>query len=391
MRILFIAPYTPLLTKPRPYNFIMHLAKQHEVVLLCFGDIPLSVLEQRPDYQKLKSHCKHIAHIPLTKAKIAMNLAYGLFFSPEPLRVNYYGPDFAQDTIREIINQYHIEAIHIDRSRFAGLASGIDLPKVLDLTDSLTWYIEQCLSHAPLYLKPMYQLELTRMRRFERSVGLSFDQCLITSAYDKARFKDTGFYERINVVPNAVDQAFFANEITEPETDNTLLFFGNLSYRPNVDGVTHFCSHIFPQIQRQNERVSLHIIGNQPARVVQRLQRKPGIKITGWVPSLIDYIASVTAVISPMRIGVGFPNKVAESLALGKAVICTDIGCRGLPGSEQVLRVAHNDKEFAEVTVDLLRKPDIRKQLEKRALTYARESINPDSALEALDSVYAKL
>ena len=32
MRILFIAPYTPLLTKPRPYNFIMHLAKQHEAI-----------------------------------------------------------------------------------------------------------------------------------------------------------------------------------------------------------------------------------------------------------------------------------------------------------------------------------------------------------------------
>ena len=229
----------------------------------------------------------------------------------------------------------------------------------------------------------MYQVELSRMRRFERSVGLAFDQCLITSAYDKARFKDTGFYDRINVVPNAVDQAFFANEITEPDTDHTLLFFGNLSYRPNVDGVTHFCTHIFPEIQRQNEQGFIaYYWQSTGAESFNACKENPGIKITGWVPSLIDYIASVTAVISPLRIGVGFPNKVAESLALGKAVVSTDIGCRGLPGSEQVLRVAHNDKEFAQATVDLLRKPDIRKQFEKRALTYARESINPDSALK---------
>ncbi|TFG72222.1 MAG: glycosyltransferase, partial [Anaerolineales bacterium] len=177
----------------------------------------------------------------------------------------------------------------------------------------------------------------------------------------------------------------------EPDTENTLLFFGNLSYRPNVDGVKHFCSHTYPEIQKQINQVSLHIIGNQPARVVQHLKRKPGVKITGWVPSLIEYIASVTAVVSPMRIGVGFPNKVAESLALGKAVVCTDIGCRGLPGSDQVLLVAHNDKEFIQATVELLRDPDLRKQMEKRAWTYARESINPNTALAALDSVYAKL
>lgn len=391
MRILFIAPYTPLLTKPRPYNFLIHLAQRHEVYLLCVGDFSLENLEKRPDFQKLKSHCQHIEHIPLAKVKIAYNLAKGLIFSTEPLRVNYYGPNYARDRIQDLIRQYKIESIHVDRSRFAGLVAGIDLPKVLDLTDSLTWYIEQCLDKAPLYLKPLYAIELSRIRNFEKSVGLTFNQCLITSPYDKARFKDTGYYERINVVPNAVDQAFFAKDISEPDTNQTLLFFGNLSYRPNVDGVKHFCSHIYPEIQKQINHVALHIIGNQPARVIQRLKRNPGVQITGWVPSLIEYIASVTAVISPMRIGVGFPNKVAESLALGKAVVSTDIGCRGLPGSDQALLVAHNDEEFVQETVRLLRDGGLRKQLEKRAWTFARESINPNDALAALDNVYAKL
>jgi len=390
MRILFIAPYTPLLTKPRPYNFLLHLAQHHEVYLLSFGDFPLDKLERRQDYQNLKSHCQIIDHIPLAKSKIALNLAKGLF-SSKPLRVAYYGHKFARERIRNLVRTYNIDAIHVDRSRFAGLASNIDLPKVLDLTDSITWYLEQCLSTAPLYLKPIYKLELSQMRRYEKSVGVAYDQCLITSMHDKARFKDTGFYDRINIVPNAVDQVFFANDIPQPDTDYTLLFFGNLSYNPNVDGIKHFCSKIFPEIQKQINHVQLQIVGNKPARVIQRLTNNPGIHVTGWVPSLVDYIASVSVVISPLRIGVGFPNKVAESLAIGKAVVSTDMGCRGLPGSDEALLVAHNDEEFAEATIRLLRDIDYRKQLEKRAWTYARKSINPNDALASLDSVYAKL
>ena len=54
MRILVIVPYTPLLTKPRPYNFILHLAKKHEVYLISFEDIVDEKLKKYPDYEILK-------------------------------------------------------------------------------------------------------------------------------------------------------------------------------------------------------------------------------------------------------------------------------------------------------------------------------------------------
>ena len=266
MRLLVIAPYTPLLTKPRPYNFILHLAKQHEVYLVCLDDIAHEKLVKHPDYEELVAHCQHIERIPLSKVKILFNLAKGLVFSPMPLRVCYYGYQFARERILSIVCEYKIDAIHVDRSRFAGLVDGINLPKVLDLTDSISWYLEQCFTKAPLHFKPLYKLELARMRQYEKTVGLPFDQCLITSDLDKARFMETGYYDRINVVPNAVNEVFFANDIPQPEINHTILFFGNLSYHPNVDGIKHFCTNVFPIIQKEIGDSNLHILGNKPAR-----------------------------------------------------------------------------------------------------------------------------
>ena len=34
MRLLFVTPYVPLATKPRPFHFIQHLAKSHEIHLV---------------------------------------------------------------------------------------------------------------------------------------------------------------------------------------------------------------------------------------------------------------------------------------------------------------------------------------------------------------------
>lgn len=391
MRILVIAPYTPLLTKPRPYNFILHMAKKHDIVLVCLEDLSQEQLAHHPDYDELISHCLHIERVPLQRARILVNLGKGLLFSRLPLRVNYYGSDFARDIIHDIISKYKIDALYIDRSRFARLVDDIDLPKVLDLTDSISWYLEQCYNMAPFHFKPLYKLEMERMRRYEKTVGLPFNQCLITSTLDKEQFVTTDFYNRINVVPNAVNPCFFTEEIPQYESRNELLFFGNLSYHPNVDGIIHFCRNVFPRIQAEINDVKLHILGNKPAREVQYLEENSSIRVTGWVPSLVEYISSVSVVISPLRIGVGFPNKVAESLAIGKAVVSTYTGCQGLPGAEYALSVAHNDEEFINSTIELLHNTQHRKQLEKQAWAYAREFIHPNDSLTKLDAVYAKL
>jgi glycosyltransferase involved in cell wall biosynthesis len=391
MRILVLTPYIPLLTKPRPYNFILHLAKQHDIYLLSFEDIPHKQLEQHPDYEVLTSQCRYIETVPLSRMHILFNLVQGLFFSSLPLRVNYYGLNFARDYIRMFVQQHRIDVIHIDRSRFAGLVQGIDKPKVLDLTDSISWYLEQCRDLAPFYFKPLYKLELKRMRQYEKTVGSPFDQCLITSPLDRERFRDTPYYDHINVVPNAVNAAFFSQNNLPSANNHTMLFFGNLSYHPNVDGIRHFATHVFPAIQEKIDDVKLHILGNKPAREVQYLEQNPAITVTGWVPSLVEYIASVSVVISPLRIGVGFPNKIAESLAMGKAVVSTETGCQGLAGSEQVLAIARDDAEFATHVIQVLQDSEFRKQLEKRAWQYARESLNPMDAFHRLDDVYAKL
>jgi glycosyltransferase involved in cell wall biosynthesis len=389
MRILFIAPYTPLLTKPRPFNFILHLSQRHEIYLLCFEDLPQEVLMERPDYQHLRASCRYIEHVPLSRARQLFNCASSIP-TGQPLRVAYYRSKYMRERILALIERHNIDVVHVDRSRLSGLVRDIPLPKVLDITDSISWYLAQCIQYVPLYLKPVYLFEFLKMRRYELTVGCQYDQCLITSPLDLTRFQGASFYNRINIVPNTVNQTFFSGR-SNVDPENTLLFYGNMFYYPNVDAMLYFCRDIYPLICREIGSIHLHIVGNRPSRLIRRLQRDPRITVTGYVSSILDYLSRTGVVISPMRIAVGSSFKIAEALAMGKAIVSTVQGCRGLPGSEEALLSVNDPREFAEGVINLIGNSDRRRQLERSAQRYAQARLHPAKTLTLLDDVYAKL
>lgn len=393
MRILFIAPYTPLLTKPRPYQFILHLARQHEVYLLCVEDMPQGTPANRSDYQYLRARCRYIEHVPLSLARKVYNCALSLFTS-QPMRVAYYPLEYMRQRLERLVNQYSIDVVYVDRSRLAHVARHIELPKVLDLTDSISWHLLQCLRYAPPYFKPIYLFEFLKVRRYELTVGHEYDECLITSGKDLEFFRDTSFYDRISVVPNIIGQAFWDHSpasASDANPPSSIAFCGNMYYYPNVDGLLHFYKETYPLIRRALGDVRLDIVGNRPSSAIRRLGKDPSVRVTGYVSDMADYMSSASIVISPVRIAGGFPNTVAEGLAVGKAVVSTSQGCRGLPGPKDALVIADSPGEFAERVITLIQDQEQRHHLERMAQRYARTHLCPSKVKPLLDDIFAKL
>ena len=123
-RILFISPYTPLATKSRPYNFILHLAKKNEVYLIFIEDLPLQKLTDRYDYRKLYEKCHYIEHVSYP---IFLKLINCILSIPTllPLRVAYCHSNILRKKILKLIKKYDIDVIHVDRSRIANLVKEI--------------------------------------------------------------------------------------------------------------------------------------------------------------------------------------------------------------------------------------------------------------------------
>jgi len=75
------------------------------------------------------------------------------------------------------------------------------------------------------------------------------DGVYLCSALDERRLLDEVPGARTTVIPNAADVEYYQPRSTDPPPDGrTVVYFGLLSYVPNVDGVIHFIRDIWPRI-----------------------------------------------------------------------------------------------------------------------------------------------
>jgi glycosyltransferase involved in cell wall biosynthesis len=106
-----------------------------------------------------------------------------------------------------------------------------------------------------------------------------------------------------------------------------LLFVGNVSYRPNQQGLEWFIEQVLPRLREAGTKVELEIVG-APAR---SLPEAPEIRGHGVVTDLKPFYERAHAAIVPVLYGSGTRLKVVEAMAYGRPVVATSIGAEGLP------------------------------------------------------------
>src|SRR5262249_46934575 len=184
MRLLFVAPYIPLATKPRPYRFLQHLACLHEVHLVAFEVSPDAQYAERGDFQELRRLCASVTLLPLPRWLRYRNVL-GSIPSTTPARVAYYGISKAAEDIGRIADRLRIDAIHVDRLRLAGVCATLPHPKVIDATDCISDYLTQCVRHVAPPLKAAYAFEAAKTVRYERVAAARYDRCLVTTERER--------------------------------------------------------------------------------------------------------------------------------------------------------------------------------------------------------------
>ena len=111
---------------------------------------------------------------------------------------------------------------------------------------------------------------------------------------------------------------------------NDLLFLGNLSYRPNIDGLHWFVSDVWPDLRLRFPDVRLIVAGSNPGNAVKQLCRGTGIELVADPDHVGPLYQRATATVVPLRFGSGSRIKILEAGQYGLAVITTDKGAEGL-------------------------------------------------------------
>jgi glycosyltransferase involved in cell wall biosynthesis len=233
-----------------------------------------------------------------------------------------------------------------------------------------------------------HRYRMARLAAVEDRAVRVADLTVCVSAGDQRHFEQAGA-KRLLLVPNGVDERLFEGGRREQTRD--VLFFGQLAYRPNAEGIIRFIEAGWPRVRAHAPGTVLRIAGpDAGADVVRAAEQSDGVELLGLVPDLMPELASARAVVAPIRFGGGTRIKVLEAMAaacpvVGTALAVEEIGF--VDGRQGLIR--ETDEALADGLLELLRDSTLAERLGTGGRVLAR-SYGWNRVTEPLEAFYAE-
>jgi len=237
--------------------------------------------------------------------------------------------------------------------------------------------------------KIFWWLQWRRMEHYEKEACRTFTGTVTVSETDRKCLKEFGI-ENVFAIPTGVDTDYFAPREDQVKK-NSLVFTGSMDWLPNEDAIQFFIRDILPRVKQQMPDVTLTVVGRNPSRrLLKEIKSHPEVTITGRVDDVRAYISSHTLYIIPLRIGGGTRIKAYEAMAMGKAVISTQVGVEGLPvrHGEQLI-IADEPEQFASCIVRLFGDAAARAKLESGARSLVQRHFGWKAVAESFADICA--
>ncbi|TKW76952.1 MAG: glycosyltransferase [Bradyrhizobium icense] len=242
-------------------------------------------------------------------------------------------------------------------------------------------------------LRRLYaEVNWRKLKREELGTYRDADGVYLCSVADQQRLLAEIPAQQTTVIPNAADVEFYKPRDSYPQPDGrTLVFFGLMSYMPNIDGAGYFLQEIWPQIAKANPQARCKIIGGSPPASLTSLAG-PRVEFTGFLPDLRPHLAEAAAVVVPLRIGGGTRLKIVEAMAMGKAIVSTSLGAEGIEAvTGRDILIADEPADFAAAVGRLLGEPGLASQIGQSARQLSEQRYAWSAAARALENFFRKV
>jgi len=105
--------------------------------------------------------------------------------------------------------------------------------------------------------------EAARLRRYEASALHRFDVVFAVSEDDRLTLLDLGAGpDRVRILPNLPDRALLDTPAhVFEDTESVVLYFGTLSWQPNIEGLERILTSVFPEVRRRVPEARLVVAG----------------------------------------------------------------------------------------------------------------------------------
>ena len=150
-------------------------------------------------------------------------------------------------------------------------------------------------------------------------------------------------------IPNVVAETAVVDRAA---ADVDLVFFGNLSYAPNIAAVDRL-ARVWPAILRERPGTTALIAGARPAPPVVAAATVHGWELAADFPDLATLLRRARLAVAPLVHTAGIQNKVLEAAAFGLPQVVSAEAAAGLD-PEFPVTVAATDEELSGQIVALL-------------------------------------
>ena len=232
--------------------------------------------------------------------------------------------------------------------------------------------------------------EAKLMRDYEDQVWPQFAVRSAVTAQDRDEIQRRSKTGQTILVENGTNPELWLAD-ARPDT-NRIIFFGNLGYYPNIDGIRHFWHDIWPHVVRRRPSVKLVVAGNCATMELRNLAQQSGFVLVEDPPDIREVAAMASVSIVPLRLSLGTNLKILDSMALGLPVVSTSIGCAGLSVKDgEHLIVRDSAVDFAEGVDQLLGAANLWRRIRQNGKAAVAERYRWDRVLAPLESAFWNL
>jgi glycosyltransferase involved in cell wall biosynthesis len=387
MRLLFLTPRALVEARSggtiKSAALLEHLERQHDVDVACFG---------RPG-EEWRRDAGRTVTLPLHRPRSVGRLVAS-YARRRPLSVERNHSDEMSMTVRSLVDTNAYDVVFVDGWLMAQyLPRGYGGSKLLHQhnAEHLMWE-----RHAELETSPIQRLlvrsEAARVRRYETSIVPRFDVVFAVSEDDRAALLAISDVGNVRILPNVADPGLLERPALEPSREPIVLFFGTLSWAPNLEGMKRFLHDGLPSLQREVPGIRLVVAGAAAPRSLTSLVASvPGVELVRDTPDDESLYGRARAFVDVGLGGSGTRVKILNALARGLPVVATADAARGLDVTAGDLLVATDSNDVVRGLSRVLTDDATWRALSERGRDLVRRRYVPDVAFRSLDDALAAM
>jgi len=395
MKILMLVPFLPNTQtsggQTRWYNIIKYLSKNHDITLFSM----LKDESEKRYVPELEKYCREVRVFTRPKSPWTIKNVLLAEFGPYPLVVIRNLSLTEKEAVKEELERQKYDLIHAEAFYVMPHIPKTKIPIILvEQTIEYMVYKHYVDNEVPFYLKPLYMLDVIKLKYWEKHFWAKARQLVAVSDEDRKVMQDIIPGIEVDIIPNGVDTKYYMEKKIERMTPPRILYgVTNFEWLQNQEASELLINNVWPHVKRRMSNAKIWIVGRKVPDWIKALSQKDeSLEITENIPDARDAYRQASVMVAPIRGAGGTRLKILEAMAAGLPVVSTSIGVAGLKITQGVQALVSDTYEgLADEAVRLLKDTALADKIGRQGQQHVRQHFDWQEVVKLHDPIYKKV